>query len=128
MNIVRGRMSPEFLNRIDEILMFNRLNRSDMDAIVNIQMRNVEKMLEEQDIMLQLDSTARSWLANKGYDPAYGARPLKRVIQKYVLNPLATGILDGSIKAGNVVIMKQENEMAENLTYDIINNPDNGSS
>ena len=127
MNIVRGRMSPEFLNRIDEILMFNRLDRSNMDAIVDIQMRNVEKMLEEQEIMLELDASARSWLANKGYDPAYGARPLKRAIQKYVLNPLATGILDGSIKAGHLVVMKQEDIAAEHLTYDIVNIPDSES-
>ena len=120
MNIVRGRMSPEFLNRIDEILMFNRLNRSDMDFIVDIQMGGVESMLKEQDIMIELDSHARSWLANKGYDPAYGARPLKRMIQKYVLNPLATGILDGSIKPGAEVRMKPH-ENNESSTYDVMN-------
>ena len=113
-------MSPEFLNRIDEILMFNRLNRADMDSIVDIQMCNVESMLKEQDIMIELNSEARSWLADKGYDPAYGARPLKRMIQKYVLNPLATGILDGSIKSGAEVRMKP-NDTDENLIYDIIN-------
>ena len=120
MNIVKGRMSPEFLNRIDEILMFNRLNRADMDSIVDIQMCNVESMLKEQDIMIELNSEARSWLADRGYDPAYGARPLKRMIQKYVLNPLATGILDGSIKSGAEVRMKP-NDTDENLIYDIIN-------
>ena len=120
MNIVKGRMSPEFLNRIDEILMFNRLNRADMDSIVDIQMCNVESMLKEQDIMIELNSEARSWLSDRGYDPAYGARPLKRMIQKYVLNPLATGILDGSIKSGAEVRMKP-NDTDENLIYDIIN-------
>ena len=123
MNIVRSRMSPEFLNRIDEILMFNRLNRSDMDSIVNIQLDDVEKMLQDQEIILELDTSARSWLADKGYDPAYGARPLKRIIQKYVLNPLATGILDGSIQPEHTVTMKQ-NENGEQLTYDSIINSD----
>ena len=121
MSIVRNRMSPEFLNRIDEILMFNRLTRGNMDFIVDIQLADVEKMLKEQEIMLELDSTARSWLADKGFDPAYGARPLKRLIQKYVLNPLATGILDGSIKPGQVVIMK-ENKETDNLMYDTADN------
>ena len=121
MNIVRNRMSPEFLNRIDEILMFNRLTRGNMDFIVDIQLGEVEKMLKEQEIMLELDSSARSWLADKGFDPAYGARPLKRLIQKYVLNPLATGILDGSIKPGQVVIMK-ENKETDNLMYDTVEN------
>ena len=71
--------------------------------------------------MLELDFSARSWLADKGFDPAYGARPLKRLIQKYVLNPLATGILDGSIKPGQVVIMK-ENKESDNLIYDTAEN------
>ena len=123
MNIVKGRMSPEFLNRIDEILMFNRLNRADMDSIVDIQMCNVESMLKEQDIMIELNSDARSWLADKGYDPAYGARPLKRMIQKYVLNPLATGILNGSIKSGAEVRMRP-NDTNESLIYDIMNGED----
>ena len=70
--------------------------------------------------MIELNSEARSWLADRGYDPAYGARPLKRMIQKYVLNPLATGILDSSIKSGAEVRMKP-NDTDENLIYDIIN-------
>merc|ERR1719189_2041904 len=98
-----------------------------MDAIVDIQMHNVELMLKEQDIMIELDASAKSWLADKGYDPAYGARPLKRTIQKYVLNPLATGILDGSIKSGHLVVMKQEDIDAEHLTYDIVNIPESES-
>ena len=97
-----------------------------MDAIVDIQMHNVELMLKEQEIMIELDATAKSWLADKGYDPAYGARPLKRTIQKYVLNPLATGILDGSIKSGQIVIMSQ-NENEDNLKYDVSNSTDDSN-
>ena len=83
--------------------MFNRLNRSDMDSIVDIQMIYVESMLKEQNIMLELDSSARAWLANKGYDPAYGARPLKRVIQRALQDPLAELLLSGEVLDGQTV-------------------------
>ena len=100
MEIVRARFRPEFLNRIDETILFRRLRREDMGAIVDIQMARLQKLLEERKVELSLDPKARQWLSDKGYDPAYGARPLKRVIQKYVQDPLAELILGGEVKDG----------------------------
>src|SRR6188508_2041657 len=103
MGVVRSHFRPEFLNRVDEIILFHRLKRSEMGAIVDIQMRRLQKLLEDRKIVLQLDEEARNWLADKGYDPAYGARPLKRVIQKHVQDPLAELILSGEIRDGEKV-------------------------
>jgi ATP-dependent Clp protease ATP-binding subunit ClpB len=103
MAVVRAHFRPEFLNRVDEIILFHRLKRSEMGAIVDIQMRRLQKLLDERKIVLNLDPEARDWLADKGYDPAYGARPLKRVIQKNVQDPLAELILSGEIRDGETV-------------------------
>ncbi|WP_460450735.1 ATP-dependent chaperone ClpB [Alsobacter sp. SYSU BS001988] len=103
MSVVRSHFRPEFLNRVDEIILFHRLQRDQMGAIVDIQLERLQKLLDERKLVLELDSTARDWLAAKGYDPAYGARPLKRVIQKNVQDPLAELILSGSIKDGEHV-------------------------
>ena len=100
---VRANFRPEFLNRVDEIILFHRLKRENMGSIVDIQMKRLGKLLEERKIELKLDAKARDWLAEKGYDPAYGARPLKRVIQKSVQDPLAELILSGKIKDGEKV-------------------------
>jgi ATP-dependent Clp protease ATP-binding subunit ClpB len=100
---VRSRFRPEFLNRIDEIILFHRLKRDQMGRIVDIQLQRLTKLLEERKITIQLEPAAREWLAEKGYDPAYGARPLKRVIQKFVQDPLAEMILAGRIKEGERV-------------------------
>jgi ATP-dependent Clp protease ATP-binding subunit ClpB len=94
---------PEFLNRVDEIILFHRLKREHMGRIVDIQMEHLQKLLDERKITIALDAKARDWLADKGYDPAYGARPLKRVIQKSVQDPLAELILSGRIKDGEKV-------------------------
>jgi len=103
MDVVRAHFRPEFLNRVDEIILFHRLKRDEMGAIVDIQLERLLKLLSERKITLELDEDARHWLANKGYDPVYGARPLKRVIQKYVQDPLAEQILSGQIPDGSVV-------------------------
>ncbi len=103
MAVVRSAFRPEFLNRVDEIILFHRLQRSDMGRIVDIQMVRLQKLLDERKITITLDPAAREWLAEKGYDPAYGARPLKRVIQKYVQDPLAELILSGKITDGEKV-------------------------
>jgi ATP-dependent Clp protease ATP-binding subunit ClpB len=103
MEVVRAHFRPEFLNRVDEIILFHRLRREDMGRIVDIQMSRLLKLLADRKITLELDDTARTWLGNKGYDPAYGARPLKRVIQKYVQDPLAEQILQGKIHDGETV-------------------------
>jgi ATP-dependent Clp protease ATP-binding subunit ClpB len=103
MSMVRGHFRPEFLNRVDEILLFHRLQRKEMTRIVDIQLDRLKKLLADRKITLQLDDKARAWLADKGYDPAYGARPLKRVIQKYVQDPLAEQVLAGKIHDGETV-------------------------
>jgi ATP-dependent Clp protease ATP-binding subunit ClpB len=100
MNVVRGHFRPEFLNRIDEIILFHRLRRMDMSAIVDIQFLRLAKLLEDRKIALKPDNSARDWLANKGYDPAYGARPLKRVMQKELQDALAERLLAGEIIDG----------------------------
>jgi ATP-dependent Clp protease ATP-binding subunit ClpB len=100
---VRARFRPEFLNRLDEIILFHRLQRSDMGQIVDIQMGRLQKLVADRKITIELDDGARTWLANRGYDPAYGARPLKRVIQKQVQDPLAEQILAGGVKDGDTV-------------------------
>ena len=100
---VRAHFRPEFLNRVDEIILFHRLKREQMGRIVDIQMERLQKLLDDRKIALTLDAKARDWLADKGYDPAYGARPLKRVIQKSVQDPLAELMLSGKIKDGEKV-------------------------
>ncbi|WP_316862816.1 ATP-dependent chaperone ClpB [uncultured Cohaesibacter sp.] len=97
LNVVRSAFRPEFLNRIDEIIIFHRLMREHMASIVEIQMQRMAKLLVDRKIELVLDDEAVQWLANKGYDPAYGARPLKRVIQRYLQDPLAEELLSGGI-------------------------------
>jgi ATP-dependent Clp protease ATP-binding subunit ClpB len=103
MAVVRASFRPEFLNRVDEIILFHRLERAGMGRIVDIQMRRLQKLLDERKIVITLEPSARDWLAEKGWDPAYGARPLKRVIQKAVQDPLAELILSGRIKDGEKV-------------------------
>ncbi len=103
MGVVRGHFRPEFLNRVDEIILFHRLRREDMGEIVEIQLKRLNRLLEDRKIGLSLDAKARQWLADKGYDPTYGARPLKRVIQKWVQDPLAQMLLAGELADGSTV-------------------------
>jgi len=103
MRIVRAHFRPEFLNRLDEIILFRRLQRADMAAIVQIQLNYLRKLLADRKIGLELDKSALEWLASEGYDSTYGARPLKRVIQRGLQNPLAQMILEGSVKDGETV-------------------------
>ncbi len=103
MEAVRRAFRPEFLNRLDEILIFNRLSRKNMTGIVEIQLQGLQKRLAERHITLTLDDKAKQWLADSGYDSIYGARPLKRVIQRNLQNPLAEMLLSGSIKDGDAI-------------------------
>lgn len=103
MESVRAAFRPEFLNRLDEIILFHRLGRNQMGAIVDIQLKHLEKLLADRQITLSLDEAGREWLGEQGYDPVYGARPLKRVIQRNVQDRLATMILEGAIKDGDAV-------------------------
>ncbi|MBO0764415.1 MAG: ATP-dependent chaperone ClpB [Hyphomicrobiaceae bacterium] len=100
---LRTKFRPEFLNRIDDIILFHRLQREQMVSIVDIQIGRLQKLLADRKLKLELDDAARTWLANRGYDPVYGARPLKRVIQKSVQDPLAEQILAGRIRDGDTV-------------------------
>jgi ATP-dependent Clp protease ATP-binding subunit ClpB len=103
MQVVRSAFRPEFLNRLDEIILFNRLSRNDMAGIVTIQLGRIRKLLDDRKIALDIDDSALTWLGNAGYDPVYGARPLKRVIQTNLQNPLANLILEGKIAEGDTV-------------------------
>ncbi len=103
MEVVRAHFRPEFLNRLDDILLFRRLSRGDMGAIVDIQIRRLEKLLVDRHITLALEPSGKEWLAQEGYDPVYGARPLKRVIQRELQNLLAEKILDGSLGENDTV-------------------------
>jgi ATP-dependent Clp protease ATP-binding subunit ClpB len=108
MGMVRAHFRPEFLNRVDEIILFHRLQKSEMGRIVEIQFLRLQKLLEDRKITLTLDAAARDWLAAKGWDPAYGARPLKRVIQRHLQDPLAEMILAGEIADGDRVVISSE--------------------
>jgi ATP-dependent Clp protease ATP-binding subunit ClpB len=103
MGVVRAHFRPEFLNRLDEIILFDRLSREHMDGIVRIQLGDLARRLEPRKIVLDLDDAAMAWLAEKGYDPVYGARPLKRVIQKALQDPLAELLLGGRLRDGETL-------------------------
>ncbi|MDE2182144.1 MAG: ATP-dependent chaperone ClpB [Alphaproteobacteria bacterium] len=103
MTAVRAHFRPEFLNRLDEIILFHRLSRADMDKIVDIQIGRLQRLLADRKIEITLDQKARSWLADAGYDPVYGARPLKRVIQRRLQDPLAQLVLEGKVSDGATV-------------------------
>ncbi len=113
MSYVNAAFRPEFLNRLDEIILFHRLNRSNIGEIVKIQLNNLQKILLSQHITLDVDDLAINWLADKGYDPAFGARPLKRVIQKEVQNTIAKLILAGKFSSGDVIKITQKEESLE---------------
>ncbi len=100
-----GLFRPEFINRIDEIIMFSPLSIEEMEQIVILQMKEVQDRLNDHNITVQLTDAARSWLAKEGYDPAFGARPLRRAIQKYVESPLSVELLGGKFKDGAEVIV-----------------------
>ena len=107
MEVVRGHFRPEFLNRLDEIILFHRLSASHMGPIVDIQIQRLQKLLEDRKIKLELTDAARAWLGRVGYDPVYGARPLKRAVQKYLQDPLAEAILRGEIPDGSTVRVEE---------------------
>jgi ATP-dependent Clp protease ATP-binding subunit ClpB len=103
MEVVRGHFRPEFLNRLDEIILFHRLAQAHMGGIVDIQVARVQKLLADRKVLLELTDAARAWLGRVGYDPVYGARPLKRAVQRYIQDPLADMILRGEIADGVTV-------------------------
>jgi ATP-dependent Clp protease ATP-binding subunit ClpB len=103
MEVVRAHFRPEFLNRLDEIILFHRLGPAHMGPIVDIQVARLQKLLEDRKITLELTPKARGWLGRVGYDPVYGARPLKRAVQRYLQDPLADALLSGKVKDGDTV-------------------------
>jgi len=107
MEVVRGHFRPEFLNRLDEIIMFHRLSQANMAPIVDIQVARLGKLLADRKIRLELSDAARAWLGRVGYDPVYGARPLKRAVQKYLQDPLADAILRGEVRDGQTVKVEE---------------------
>ena len=109
---LRGQFRPEFLNRIDDIIIFHSLDENNIIRIVDVQIAHLEKRLEQQHLKLEVDQAARKFLAREGYDPQFGARPLKRTIQELVLDPLATKLLQGDFKPGDhIKITSQSNEI-----------------
>ena len=120
MEAVRKFFRPEFLNRLDEILLFRRLGRAQMAGIVDIQLGNLRKLLDQRRVRLEIDDKAKQWLADRGYDPVYGARPLKRAIQTYLQNHLAEMILRGEIPDGSLVqVTTQANAKADGLDFKV---------
>lgn len=101
--MLRQTIRPEFLNRIDEIIVFKPLNQNDIRQVVSIQLRRVQTMLQQKGISIEVTDEAKDWIAKLGYDPTFGARPLKRVIQKHIVNPLSQRILKGEIEEGQTV-------------------------
>jgi ATP-dependent Clp protease ATP-binding subunit ClpB len=109
MDALRGHFRPEFLNRVDEIIIFDRLSEEDLKKIVEIQLKRLSRRLEQQKITLDLSDSAKALLAREGYDPVYGARPLRRTIQKEILDPLSIDILEGKVKEGQIVHIDAKN-------------------
>jgi ATP-dependent Clp protease ATP-binding subunit ClpB len=101
--MLRQSIRPEFLNRIDEIILFKLLNKEDLKKIAGLQLKRVQSMLKQKNIEIDFTDEAKEWLIKLGYDPTLGARPLKRVIQKYVVNKLSEEILSGSINEGDII-------------------------
>lgn len=107
MEVVRSYYAPEFINRIDEMILFNRLQREHMRSIVDIQLKPIENLIQEKEMSIVIEDDARIWLADVGYNPQYGARPLKRLIQQYLLNPLANKLLEGVYNSGSTIHVKR---------------------
>jgi ATP-dependent Clp protease ATP-binding subunit ClpB len=103
MDALRAHFRPEFLNRVDEIIIFDRLSEEELKKIVEIQLGRLSKRLEQQKIVLKLSDSAKALLARAGYDPVYGARPLRRAIQREILDPLSIDILEGKVREGQTV-------------------------
>ena len=108
---LKTRFKPEFLNRFDELIVFDALNKKDLDKIIELQIREINKRLKDKDIKIKLSTNAKDFLLKKGYDPAYGARPLRRVIQKYILDELALLMIKGKIKTGKVIVSIKNNSI-----------------
>ncbi|MEY2438616.1 MAG: ATP-dependent Clp protease ATP-binding subunit ClpB, partial [Verrucomicrobiota bacterium] len=103
MDALRKHFRPEFLNRVDEVIIFDRLTEADLKKIVEIQLARLTRRLQQQNIALDLSDRAKAFIAREGYDPVYGARPLKRAIQRFILDPLSMDILEGKFREGQTI-------------------------
>ena len=110
---LKSTFRPEFLNRIDEIIMFSSLDTAQMIEIVDLQMKEISARLEEHGLKVELTNESREWLAKEGYDPSFGARPLKRALQKHVESPLSISLLGGEFSTGDTVIVDLDQEKGE---------------
>jgi ATP-dependent Clp protease ATP-binding subunit ClpC len=111
---VKKAFRPEFLNRLDEIIVFHELTAEQLRKVIDLMVRDLEKRLAERQLTVEITDKAKTWLAEKGYDPVYGARPLRRALEKYVENPLAVKVLAGDFKAGDTILVDAG---AEGLTF-----------
>lgn len=116
MNALRAAYPPEFLNRIDDVVIFNRLSKENMTGIVDVRVTEIEKLLEPRKVKMVITPEAKKWLSDEGYDAAYGARPLNRVISKEILNPMARYILEGAVRAGDVITLGASPSTGLNFT------------
>ncbi|RMG76372.1 MAG: ATP-dependent chaperone ClpB, partial [Chloroflexi bacterium] len=107
LNVLDQHFRPEFLNRLDEIIIFHSLSREHIGKIVDIQLKRLQNLLAERQITLELTPEAKAFLSEKGYDPVFGARPLKRAIQRYLQDPLAVALLDGKVQNGDHVVVEE---------------------
>lgn len=123
LDVARSHYPPEFLNRIDELVLFNRLQRENIRSIVDIRLQEVQELLDDKNIELHIDDKAKDWLANTGYSPQYGARPLQRLIQREILHPLATKLLDGTYADGSPVHVKFNEHYHESSIKDEAHSP-----
>jgi ATP-dependent Clp protease ATP-binding subunit ClpB len=114
--VLRDHFKPEFLNRIDDIVIFHRLSREQITQIIDVQLERLRAMLRERNISLVLEDSARELLAREGYDPSFGARPLKRAIQTLIQNPLAMKLLNGEVLPGQTVVVSARNDVMEFAT------------
>ncbi len=119
---LKSTFRPEFLNRIDEIITFSSLSKEQMQQIVDLQMEEIQERLDEHDFSVELTPAAREWLANEGYDPAFGARPLRRALQKHIESPLSVSLLSGEFKSGDTVIVDVDEE-TEKLVFSSLGEP-----
>jgi ATP-dependent Clp protease ATP-binding subunit ClpB len=105
MDALRQHFRPEFLNRVDEVIIFDRLGEDHLKKIVEIQLNRLTRRLQQQNIVLELSDPAKAFIAREGYDPVYGARPLKRAIQRHILDPLSMDILEGKFREGQTILV-----------------------
>ena len=122
--LLKQTIRPEFLNRVDDIIVFRPLNRTDIRQIVSLQLQRVEALLLKKGIKIEITDDAKDWIASLGYDPMYGARPLKRVIQKHIVNGLSEKILEGTIAEGDTVEIGLDShgliEFVKKVTADVV--------